>query len=51
MKVHSREWFLDQIARAKKDIKTWPKWMQEGRKMAAAFFPVVGKPSTKGTKK
>lgn len=42
MKTHSREWFLRQVADAKKSIDQWPDWMKEGKRVATASFPQVG---------
>ena len=42
MKTHSREWFLQQVADARKNIEQWPDWMKEGRRVATASFPQVG---------
>lgn len=42
MEIHSREWFLQQVAIAKKDVAQWPSWMKEGKTVATASFPRVG---------
>jgi 5-bromo-4-chloroindolyl phosphate hydrolysis protein len=31
--------FLAQFEQAREDMKTWPKWMQEAARVAAATFP------------
>jgi hypothetical protein len=33
--------FLAQFDKARKDFKTWPKWMQDAARTAAATFPKV----------
>lgn len=35
--------FLAQFARAKAEIRKWPKWMQEATRTATASFPKKGK--------
>jgi hypothetical protein len=41
MKTHSKEWFITQIAEAKREISTWPASMREARVVAAAAFPKI----------
>lgn len=41
MKMHSREWFLQQRENARNDIERWPEWMKEGRTVATAHFQRV----------
>ncbi len=48
MKIHSREWFLQQIAETKSGIaEQWPSWMKEGKAVAVASFPRVGEDNQK----
>lgn len=40
----SREWFLQQQDKARKEMQTWPKWMRDGNVWAVAALPYVGPP-------
>lgn len=49
MKTHSREWFLQQIASAKRNVEEeWPSWMKEAKMVATASFPKIGETQHEG---